>query len=105
MPELKCMVSTCGHNKDCCCNLDEVKVGGKNADSACKTCCDSFVERKDGDYENSLREASPECRIKCEVSQCRYNDKCSCTAGCVNVQGMQACTCKETECSTFCSKS
>lgn len=98
------MVSTCAHNQGCYCVLDKVEVGGKNANTACMTCCDSFVERKEGEYVDSVKEATPTCSINCNASECKYNEGCSCTAGNVNVQGVGACTCKETECSTFCCK-
>lgn len=46
MPELKCTVQTCMHNKDFYCDLNEITVGGKSARKAAETSCDSFEERK-----------------------------------------------------------
>ena len=48
MPELKCTVQTCMHNKDFYCDLNEITVGGKSARKASETSCDSFEERKSG---------------------------------------------------------
>ena len=46
MPELKCTVQTCVHNKQFLCDLDSIQVGGSSAKHAGETCCDSFQERK-----------------------------------------------------------
>ena len=54
MPELKCTVQTCVHNNDFLCNLDRIQVGGESARNPQETCCDSFQERKEGSYSNSL---------------------------------------------------
>lgn len=52
MPELKCTVQTCMHNKDFYCDLNAITVGGKSARKAAETSCDSFEERKSGTYSN-----------------------------------------------------
>ena len=44
MPELKCTVQTCMHNKDFYCDLNAITVGGNSAKTAEETCCDSFEE-------------------------------------------------------------
>ena len=49
MPELKCTVQTCMHNKDFYCDLNAITVGGKSARKAAETSCDSFEERKKKD--------------------------------------------------------
>ena len=46
MPELRCTVHTCLHNKQNYCALDTIKVGGDTAKNAADTCCKSFEERK-----------------------------------------------------------
>ena len=72
MPQLKCTVQTCVHNKQFLCDLDEITVGGESAKNPKETCCDSFQERKEGSYTNSSspvtvvfslpkRKASPRC--------------------------------------------
>ena len=48
MPQLKCTVQTCVHNKQFLCDLDEITVGGESAKNPKETCCDSFQERKEG---------------------------------------------------------
>lgn len=54
MPELKCTVQTCMHNKDFYCDLNAITVGGNSAKTAEETCCDSFEERKSGTYSNVM---------------------------------------------------
>ena len=44
MPELKCTVQTCVHNKQYYCDLDHIQVGGEHAKRADETCCDSFED-------------------------------------------------------------
>ena len=56
MPELRCTVQTCLHNKDYYCDLDKIEVGGSSAKYAADTCCDSFQEKKDGNsYSNDMK--------------------------------------------------
>lgn len=52
MPELRCTVQTCTHNKNFYCDLDGIVVGGNSAKRADETCCDSFEERKGDSYSN-----------------------------------------------------
>lgn len=102
MPELKCTVQTCLHNKQFYCDLDHIQVGGERAKRADETCCDSFEERKGNSYSNVAGEASPTSDIHCEATECRYNQSCKCHAGKISVEGGDACHCKDTECATFC---
>ena len=55
MPELRCTVQTCVHNKDFYCDLKKINVGGSDAKRPDETCCDSFEERK-GDSESWIME-------------------------------------------------
>ena len=71
MPELKCTVQTCVHNKQYYCDLDHIQVGGECAKRADETCCDSFEERT-GDS-NVTGHASATSSIRCEATECRYN--------------------------------
>lgn len=113
MPELKCTVQTCVHNKQFLCDLDAIQVGGKSAKYAQDTCCDSFQERKES-MSNSMTDgysgsygdvtssnASPTSTIDCKAVDCKYNDHYACHAGKISVEGSQACHCNETECATF----
>lgn len=101
MPELKCTVQTCVHNKEFYCDLDKIQVGGDRARRAEETSCDSFQERKGDSYSNITGHADPTSNIDCKAVECMYNDQCKCHAGKISVEGSNACQCKETECATF----
>lgn len=102
MPELKCTVQTCTHNKNYYCDLDKIMVGGKRARTADETCCDSFEERKGDSYSNTTGQASARSKIDCKATECMYNENCNCHAGKISVEGGNACKCEQTECATFC---
>lgn len=101
MPELKCTVQTCVHNNQYLCSLDSIKVGGENAKDPQETCCDSFQERKDGSYMNTMKAASDCASVDCKASQCMYNEDCRCNAGKISVEGGSAKDSSGTECATF----
>ena len=101
MPELRCTVQTCLHNKDFYCDLDKIMVGGEQANRPEETCCDSFEERKSGTYSNVTREATPLSDIDCKAEECQYNKNCKCHAGKISVEGSRATVNSETECATF----
>lgn len=101
MPELKCTVQTCRHNKNFLCDLDKIEVGGNRATRPGETCCDSFQERREDTYSNVTGEASPITNIDCKAKECRYNCDCECHAGKISVEGSNACQCEATECATF----
>lgn len=113
MPELKCSVQTCVHNKQFLCDLDAIQVGGSSAKHAGDTCCDSFQERKEsmsngisGGYSGSYADVvsskpSATSSIDCKAVDCQYNEACKCHAGKISVEGSQACDCHDTECATF----
>ena len=101
MPELKCTVQTCAHNKNYYCALDKIVVGGNSAKQAEETCCDSFEEKRDGAYSNTAGEASPVSDIDCKATDCEYNNECKCHAGKISIEGGDACQCEQTECATF----
>ena len=71
MPELKCTVQTCVHNKQYYCDLDHIQVGGEHAKRADETCCDSFEERTGDTYSNVTVQASATINIRCESTECR----------------------------------
>lgn len=105
MPELKCTVQTCVHNKQFLCNLDKIQVGGNQAKTPRETCCDSFQERKSDTYTSDVTEqASALTNIDCEAVECKYNENCNCHAGKISVEGSNACQCESTECATFASE-
>lgn len=103
MPELRCTVQTCMHNKNFYCDLDKIQVGGDSAKKAEETCCDSFKERNANEmsYSNVIGEASVTSDIDCKATDCKYNEQCKCHAGKISVEGSSACQCEETECATF----
>lgn len=101
MPELKCTVQTCVHNNQFMCDLDKIQVGGGSAKISEDTCCDSFQERKEGSYSNSMNTPSDCSSVDCKATQCMYNEKCECRAGKISVEGGDAHECSGTVCSTF----
>lgn len=110
MPELRCAVQTCAHNKNSLCSLDTIEVGGSNATQSKDTCCDSFREKRTDGYTNCADGgcgcgcASERSQINCKAHDCQYNHGCSCHAGKVNVQGTNAHKSQATQCGTFSSK-
>lgn len=101
MPELKCSVHTCAHNKQNYCDLDSIEVKGASASHMDETSCASFVEKKGCTTCNSAKEAKPVTNVSCKATQCTYNEGCKCQAGKIQVDGSKACRCDETVCATF----
>lgn len=101
MPELKCGVVTCVHNKQNYCELDSIEVLGNSAQTSEQTSCGSFVERKGEQYSNSAKEASPKSDVVCQACECKYNDSRKCYAGKISVMGSDASRKDETVCATF----
>ena len=46
-------------------------------------------------------EATPETRVSCDACGCTYNQDKHCSAPSVDISGASACSCGETQCSTF----
>ena len=102
MPELRCTVQTCMHNKQNYCDLASIEVKGDTATTIDGTCCGSFVERKDGNaVSNVTGEASPLSVVDCKARHCMYNKDCKCQAGRISVEGSTACKYDDTVCATF----
>mgnify|MGYP003292362994 CR=1 FL=1 len=101
MPELKCSVQTCVHNKQNLCELDAIEVMGSSAQRPGETSCGSFVERTGNEYSNSVKDVSITSNIDCQARECKYNESCKCHAGKIDVSGSDASQSEETECSTF----
>ncbi len=104
MPELKCTVETCVHNKYHCCDKGSIDVSGADAQNKSQTCCNSFADSASSGYSNSAKAASLTSDICCNVTNCQYNESNCCQAGCVEVQGSNAVQCNDTECSSFCAR-
>jgi len=77
MPELKCTVQTCVHNKQFLCDLDAIEVGGSSAKNAEETCCDSFQERKGNGYSNSYSDVSGNTASDRSEIDCKATDVCT----------------------------
>lgn len=101
MPELKCTVQTCVHNKQFYCDLDGIEVTGDSAKSVEETSCGSFVERQGEQYGNVTGEDSAVSNINCKATDCIYNESCECHAGKISVEGSNATQHEQTECATF----
>ena len=129
MPELKCTVQTCVHNKQFLCDLDAIQVGGEQAKTARETLCASFQERKAGgasnngssSYSNSSNSsnsnsysgtyvsgysditggASDRSDVDCKAVEFMYNNNYKCHAGKISVEGSNARQSESTECATF----
>lgn len=103
MPMLNCSAVTCMYNKNELCSKGDIKVGGKDAASADQTCCESFVERKDGAMSNSMDSGCgcDNVSINCEAKGCVSNQECKCVAGMIDITGSNACRCDETQCASF----
>lgn len=101
MPELKCTVQTCVHNKQFYCDLDGIEVTGGSAKTPEETSCGSFVERKGEQYSNVAGEASAASNIDCKAAECMYNESYKCHAGKISIEGSSASRQDETECAAF----
>ena len=102
MSELKCSAMNCAYNVSRLCGLNGIKVGGAYAKSSDSTCCESFSEGGAG-MQNSMatQNPSPETNIKCMASDCVYNDRSSCTARSIEIQGYGASDSRGTRCESF----
>ena len=101
MAELKCGVGNCTYNKDKYCSKGDIMVGGKHAVNAGDTCCESFVQKREGAYTSSLDHPCKTISIDCEATKCVYNSNYKCHAEHVDIKGCGACDCHGTECATF----
>lgn len=99
MTDIYCSAVQCAHNKENCCCLGNVHVGGKNAESSDCTCCDSFIKQH---ATMQIGESVCHCScIDCDAGECRYNCDGECCADTVNIKGDNSCRCDETCCCTF----
>ena len=101
MAELKCGVENCTYNKERLCSKGDIMVGGKHADNADDTCCESFMERRDGAFTSSTAHPSKTISIDCEAVKCVYNSNYKCVADHVDITGCGADSSRETSCATF----
>lgn len=101
MAELCCSVENCTYNEQCYCCKGDICVGGEKAQREDETCCESFLQKREGAASNSLLHKSPTISIDCEATKCVYNEDYKCKAEHVDIRGCGACDCKETACGTF----
>lgn len=101
MTFLDCTVTGCVYNADRCCCKGDILVEGKNAERTEETCCGSFKERGSDSSQNAVGRMSREIEVACEACGCIYNKDRECTAEHIGIVGNHACTCGETECSSF----
>ncbi len=108
MSYLRCNARNCSNNQNDLCLREGIRVDGASADAKNETCCNSFTQRGEN-YSNVVSRnsrAQPETDIQCDVRTCSYNRDCACSAPSVDISGPTACSCRETQCSTFdCKKS
>ena len=102
MAELKCKAEHCTYNKDRYCSKGDIMVGGDEAEKSQETCCESFQERRADSMKDSVGTPSADIMVDCQASNCTYNENLKCTAGKIDISGVGASSCDETECSTFC---
>ena len=101
MAELCCSVENCTYNNQCYCCKGDICVGGERAHKDEDTCCESFVQRREGSYTSSLEHPSRIISIDCEAADCVYNEDYKGTAEHVDIKGCGASDCRETACGTF----
>lgn len=99
MPYLSCEATNCAHNKNRRCSIENITVSGRTAKRSDGTCCENFTEQTTP--ESLKRHERQDLSIDCHAKNCCFNSDCNCYADSVNICGCDACTCKETECSTF----
>lgn len=101
MPLLSCSAQNCVYNQDRYCSKGDILVQGDGAQNACETCCSSFRETTEENWKNSMGTPAATVQIDCTACNCHYNEDNRCMAGQVDIAGQSACTCNQTECSTF----
>ncbi len=101
MPNLDCTVTTCTYNVDEYCAKGAILVAGEDAKQPRETCCSSFEDKKTCGCTNSSRMVDHQVKVECEAVDCIFNEAKMCNAGQIGIAGSNACTCKETECSSF----
>ena len=78
-------------------------VGGKEACKSEETCCESFLQGREGheSFKSALNHPSKVISIDCEAVKCVYNSNYKCVAEHVDITGRGAADCRETACATF----
>jgi len=101
MADLRCKVINCAYNKDEYCSKGDILVGGKHASNSEETSCQSFAEKRDNSVSSAMEHPCATIYIDCEACKCIYNSDYKCAAAHVEINGSNACSCRETACATF----
>lgn len=105
MTTLECNATHCTYNDERKCSKGDISVGGKDACESRETCCESFVKAGSGTQNScGCGHARPKADISCDAKNCVHNRDCKCQAECVGINGGNAETVQQTECSEFCCK-
>lgn len=106
MAELKCAVENCTYNEQHLCSKGDIMVGGREACSCDDTCCESFLQGREGTevFKSSMKHPGKTISIDCEVVKCIYNANYKCHAEHVDITGAGANVSRETACATFTEK-
>ena len=103
MAELKCGAKQCLYNRESLCSKGDICVGGRHAETAGGTCCESFAGKRGemDTFTNSIYHPSTRVSIDCEAVKCIYNKNYRCLADHVEIRGAGAKDHTETVCETF----
>ena len=106
MAELKCAAENCAYNEQNLCSKGDIMVGGRQACESEETCCESFLQGREGRdvFKSALNHPSKVISIDCEAVKCVYNSNYKCVADHVDITGKGADKSKETNCATFVEK-
>lgn len=96
-----CKATNCVHNKNCDCMAGVINVKGLYAMSTPETTCNTFVMEGGYSFDNlssyhDNEKTVPE-KIKCNASNCKYNDNGKCYAQNVQIMAANA-SCGSFEC-------
>lgn len=100
MTNLGCNAKQCTHNKDKCCCLSGIEVGGSKAEKTEDTCCSNFYEDSSG-FKNSAETPKVDLNVACEATSCTYNSNCLCNARHIDISGICASEPDGTVCATY----
>ena len=103
MTDLKCSVTSCASNDGSLCRLNSIHVSGQSAHSKIETLCSSFSEKSSAPT-NSMaggQSGKVETEVKCDASDCQYNQSSTCNASYIYVQGAGGQNSNDTRCDTF----
>lgn len=102
MNKINCSVDNCSHNNSGTCYANRVDIGGGLSNSACSTCCASFLDERN--YSNLTNNTNSggncDCLV-CTVEGCAYNENKSCTLDSINITGNEVKVYSNTECASF----